>query len=97
MILGDAQLSMLIMRADILAAFPFLNAFRSVAAGGGGCGGCKGGNRLDLQKRMIGVAGLKAAVLNMTAEQKAKLKQLLRVAHIVIFVSGPHGVDKKTL
>lgn len=95
MILGESQLSILLRRPDILHAFPFLAAYKPMMVKGGGCGSCGGRRHPEYQQWAVNMSAMRAALLNMTEEQKKKLKSLLGVKQVVLYISGPHGPEKK--
>jgi len=94
MLLGEAQLSALASRPDIIAAFPQLRGYKPLVTGG--CGGCGGSRRPDVQKRTMALSALRLALIQMSPSDKDRFKKLLGVSNIVLFAHGPHGVEKHT-
>jgi hypothetical protein len=87
-VLDDYRIEGLAKRADVVRAFPFFTK-RVVKGGAGCCPGRSGGrNHVDYPY-------VKRAIVNLTLEAKAKLKELAGVDLITVYPpAGPDGVSK---
>jgi hypothetical protein len=92
-VVSDTVLSVLARRSDILAAFPSLRL--NVPAGKGGCK-C---NRTNQDKALLNqeLTRVKEVIAGLAPEQLDRLKALMRVGTIVLYLGTPQGVKRVVL